>query len=296
MGPHQDAGVAGYDFSAVPTNQRDQVLVVWNAPHASGYINDKVEAYAVMPVDYTIEVNSAPGGAMPPAAGWTAVANVKTNNRGTVEHLVALGKNNWVRMNITASSDPTGALAIDLDVYSAPCGASDTWMFMGDSITYMTMPYAFRMCRRSRMPPRPLAGRWRSTQLSAARNHHRQLDHRLDHGWLPGRFVVLAYGTNDHAAELQMDGLVQKVIAAGKTPVVPHMPWSQSAGIQKDGPLINDQIDALYKKYPKILPGPDLWATFKDRTDLIPAGDVHPNSAGQIELRKTWAAFIAGVP
>jgi len=112
----------------------------------------------------------------------------------------------------------------------------------------------------------------------------------------PGRFVVLAYSTNDHAAELQMEGLVQKVIAAGKTPVVPHMPWSQSAGIQKDGPLINDQIDALYKKYPKILPGPDLWATFKDRTDLIPAGDVHPNSAGQVELRKTWAAFIAGVP
>jgi len=296
-GPTKMPAWLAYDLSAVPTNQRDQVLVVWNAPHASGYINDKVEAYAVMPVDYTIEVNSAPGGAMPPATGWTELANVKNNNRGTVEHLVPLGKNNWVRMNITTSSDPTGALAIDLDVYSAPCGASDAWMFMGDSITYITMPYAF-----SDVPPQVHAikpNRWPVTfdaALGGTNTTTANLIIDTTMAGYPGRFVILAYGTNDHAAELKMEGLVQKVIAVGKTPVVPHMPWSQSANIQTDGPLINAQIDALYKKYPEILPGPDLWATFKDRTDLIPAGDVHPNAAGQVELRKTWATFIATVP
>jgi hypothetical protein len=285
------------DLSAASMSQREQVLVVWNAPHAAGYINDKIEAYSVMPIDYTIEVNAAPGGAMPPATGWTEVANVKSNIHSTAEHLVALGKNNWVRMSITSSSDPTGALALDLDVYSAPCGASDAWMFMGDSITYITMSYAFsdlpplaHAAKPSRWPVAinaALGGTNTTTAMSI-------IDNTM--AGYPGRFVILAYGTNDHAAELKMETLVQKVIAAGKTPVVPHMPWSNSANIQKDGPLINQQIDALYKKYPAILPGPDLWATFMDRTDLIPAGDVHPNGPGQVELRKTWANFIAGVP
>jgi hypothetical protein len=105
----------------------------------------------------------------------------------------------------------------------------------------------------------------------------------------PGRFVVLAYGTNDHPDGFQMETLVQKVLAAGKTPVVPHMPWSAQS---TEGPAINQQIDELYAKYPQIVRGPDLWAFFQGRTDLIPPGDVHPNSQGQEELRKQWAATL----
>jgi hypothetical protein len=296
-GPTKLPAWIGYDLSAVPSSQRQSVLVVWNAPHAPGYINDKIDPSSVMPIDYTIEVNAAPGGGMPPATGWNAVANVKGNNHGTVEHVVALGQNNWVRMNVATSSDPAGNLAIDLDVYSIPCGATDAWMFMGDSITYITMPYAFsdlpqlvHMAKATRWPvaiDAAIGGTNTTTAMSV-------IDDTIT-GY-PGKFVILAYGTNDHAAELHMETLVQKVIAAGKTPVVPHMPWSQSANIQTDGPLINQQIDALYKKYPAILAGPDLWAVFKDHTEWIPAGDVHPNSAGQEVLRQTWATFIAGVP
>jgi hypothetical protein len=296
-GPSMVPSWLAYDLSAAPASARDQVLVAWVAPHAPAYINDKIEAYEGMPVDYTIEVNPAAGGPTPPTTGWTEVAKVTDNNRSTMLHLVPLGKNNWVRMNITKSSDPTGAVQLDLDVYSAPCGASDAWLFMGDSITYITMPYAF-----SDVPPLAHAAkpnRWPIAIDAALGGTNTTTAMAIIDATMtgyPGRFVVLAYGTNDHAAELQMETLVQKVIAAGKTPVVPHMPWSQTAGIQMDGPLINQQIDALYKKYPAILPGPDLWAVFKDRTDLIPPGDVHPNSPGQEELRKTWATFIAGVP
>jgi hypothetical protein len=105
----------------------------------------------------------------------------------------------------------------------------------------------------------------------------------------PGRFVTLNYGTNDHPTDFHMDELVQAVIAAGKVPVVPHMPWSATAAIQTSGPDINQQIDALYVKYPAILHGPDLWAAFTNRPDLIPATDIHPNTAGQEEFRKQWA-------
>jgi hypothetical protein len=73
------------------------------------------------------------------------------------------------------------------------------------------------------------------------------------------------------------------------------MPWSDTAGVQTDGPLINAQIDALYAKYPQIVKGPDLWQLFMNRTDLIPSGDVHPNQQGQEVLRQAWAQVMAGV-
>lgn len=75
--------------------------------------------------------------------------------------------------------------------------------------------------------------------------------------------------------------------------MVPHIPWSDSAGVQAEGPPINAAIDALYLAYPEILPGPDLWAAFEGRTDLIPHDDVHPNGAGIEELRRQWALAIA---
>jgi hypothetical protein len=111
----------------------------------------------------------------------------------------------------------------------------------------------------------------------------------------PGRFVTLNYGTNDHAAEYQMEALVQAVIAANKIPVVPHVPWSDTDQIQTDGPIMNQMIDDLAEQYPQMLPGPDLWAAFEDRLDLIPSGDVHPNEEGQQHLRQTWATWMTGV-
>ena len=104
---------------------------------------------------------------------------------------------------------------------------------------------------------------------------------------------MLAYGTNDHAAEFKMESLVQKVIGLGKVPVVPHVPWSDQK--LDEGPLLNQAIDALYVKYPQILKGPDLWQAFENRLDYIPAGDVHPNGEGQEFLRGEWAKVISAV-
>jgi hypothetical protein len=87
-----------------------------------------------------------------------------------------------------------------------------------------------------------------------------------------------------------MEALVQKVLAAGKIPVIPHMPWADGKGVE--GPMINAIIDALYVKYPQIVPGPDLWAGLMNRTDLIPPGDVHPTGKGQDEIRRLWAEMM----
>jgi lysophospholipase L1-like esterase len=206
-----------------------------------------------------------------------------------------LGGGNWVRMSISGSTDPT--VAIDLDVFSTPNGNTDCWMFMGDSITNITMGYGFtnvpqlvHQARADRWPAAINAAIGGTSTASAVSI----IDSTMN-GY-PGRYVIIAYGTNDLPGTFQMETLVQKVLAAGKIPVVPHMPWSALSNIQTNGPQINQAIDALYSKYPQIVRGPDLWSAFTNRTDLIPSGDVHPNSAGQVFLRQQWAQVIAAIP
>jgi hypothetical protein len=288
-----------YDLSAAPASERQSALVLWNALHSGSYVNATPPMGADMPTDYTIEVNTAPGGAaMPPADGWTQVATVSHSTRGTVQTPVALGGANWVRMSIAGATDPT--LAIDVDVYSTPQGATDSWLFMGDSITYITMPYAWNDLPKLVNAARP--ERWPAVVDAAIGGTNTGtavgvIDDTMR--GFPGRYVVLAYGTNDNVSggnQFQMETLVQHVLAAGKIPVVPHMPWSDTPTIQTNGPMINKMIDDLYAKYPQILRGPDLWAAFMNRTDLIASGDIHPNQMGQEFLRAQWAAVMAKVP
>jgi hypothetical protein len=287
-----------YDLSTVPASQRQSALVVWNALHSGSYINASTPSGADMPTDYVIEVNAAPTGSAPPTSGWSQVAAVASNLRGTVETPIAMGAANWIRMTVTGSTDPT--LAIDLDVFSTPYGATDSWLFMGDSITYITMPYAWNDLPKLVHTARP--DRWPAVINAAIGGTNTStavsvIDDTMS--GFPGRYVVLAYGTNDNVSQggnFEMETLVQHVLQAGKIPVIPHMPWSDIAHIQTNGPMINQAIDALYAKYPQILPGPDLWTAFMNRTDLIPSGDVHPNSAGQEFLRQQWATVMAAVP
>jgi hypothetical protein len=287
-----------YDLSKVTSDERQSVLVVWNAPHAGSYIGmPPIASNNELPTDYTIEINAAAGGtSAAPTTGWTQVAAVSKNADNTIETPVALAGGNWVRMSITGSSDPN-SVGMDLDVFSTPNGATDAWMFMGDSITYITMGYAFsnlpqlvHQAKPDRWPAvinAAIGGTSTSTAVSV-------IDSTM--AGFPGRYVVLAYGTNDHPAMFEMETLVQKVLAAGKIPVVPHMPWSDTSTIQTNGPMINMAIDALYTKYPQIVHGPDLWAAFLNRTDLIPSGDIHPNAAGQVVLRQQWANVMAAIP
>jgi hypothetical protein len=285
-----------YDLSIVPVGLRQNALVVWNALHTGTYLNTTIPTGSDMPTAYTIEGNSAPGGtSAPPSDGWVQLAAVSNNLRNTVESPVNLAGANWVRMSITGASDPI--VALDLDVFSTPNGATDAWMFLGDSITYITMGYAFSDLPQLVHQARP--DRWPAIVNAALGGTNTQtavavIDSTM--AGFPGRYVVLAYGTNDDPTMFEMGTLVQHVISAGKIPVVPTMPWSDSPTIATNGPLINAAIKALYTQYPQIVPGPDLWTAFLNRTDLIPSGDIHPNQAGQEYLRQQWATMMATIP
>jgi hypothetical protein len=294
--PMQLPAWIAYDLSPVPSDLRQNILVAWNALHAGNYINTSPPSGADMPTDYTIEINAAPGGtAAPPTDGWVQVAAVSKNLRNTVQTQAALNGGNWVRMSVTGTSDPN-ALAMDLDVWATPNGASDCWMFMGDSITYITLGYAFSDLPQLVHAAKP--DRWPAVINAAIGGTNTAtavsvIDSTL--AGYPGRYVVLAYGTNDDPKMFEMESLVQSVLAIGKIPVVPLIPWSDSPTIQTNGPLINQAIQALYTKYPQIVQGPDLWSAFQNRTDLIPSGDLHPNQAGQEVLRQQWANVMAAI-
>jgi lysophospholipase L1-like esterase len=247
----------------------------------------------MLPLDYVVETNGAQGGESPPADGWHKVAEATGNAKSARQHVFDLAASNWVRLTISKSSDATRVM-IDLDLYSAPAGGRDGWLFMGDSITYMATQRAFSdlpaLVEKSQKGRVPLIvdGALGGTNTTTAQEI---VETSLSE--FAGRYVVLAYGTNDHAPEFKMESLVQKVIALGKVPVVPHLPWAD--GKLEEGPLMNQAIDALYAQYPQILKGPDLWKAFENRTDLIPAGDVHPNGEGMEYLRGEWAKVISAV-
>jgi hypothetical protein len=281
-------GWLAYDLSSVPVMQRQQVLVAWYDQKTQDYISQMPADWQGLPTSYSFEINHGDGGGDPPADGWTQVASKSGNNKNAGQFLIDLAGANWVRMSIAEGSGPQ--VAVDLDVHSAPDGASDDWLFMGDSITVLSLtrtgsnlPSLVHDRAPDRWPaivPAGFGGTNTSTALGT-------IDEELD-GY-PGRFVVLSYGTNDHNNQFQMEDLVKKVLAAGKIPAIPHQPWTDVPTVQADGILNNQDIDALYAKYPEILHGPDLWALFENRTDLIASGDIHPNSDGQELLREAWA-------
>jgi hypothetical protein len=292
-----------YDLSEVPSDQRQTVLVAWYALHSPDYIAMGTpdpdtglipDPDGQKPIDYTIETNAGAGGGSPPDAGWTQRIAVTGNDRNTRQHLIGLNGANWVRMSMTRSSSAN--VSIDLDIQSAPHGASDSWLFMGDSITHF---WAHRgtPCLTSQFVQEQSSQHWPAMiedgiSGKGSTDAVGYIDQHLEE--FPGAFVVLSYGTNggDLVATGQaLDTLVQKVLAAGKIPVIPHMPWSHK--LLSEGPTVNAEIDALYAKYPQqLVPGPDLWSHFENHTEWIPADDVHPTSAGMTEFQHVWADFM----
>jgi len=284
-----------YDLSKAPASDRQHNLVAWFANN-NVYLSNP-EPWMKMPVDYVIEVSSAPGGTDAPTTGWTELLTVTDNRRGSVQLELDLAGANWLRMRVTRGSDPAGELKIDMDVYSIPAGATDSWLYMGDSITYMAFMYGFTNVPAQVAAESP--DRWPGLMNAAvggtgAITAVDSIGETMQ--GFPGPFVVLAYGTNDHADGFgaNMETLVKDVIVAGKTPVVPRMIWADSKLVE--GPLENAAIDDLYARYPAIKKGPDLWAVFENRNDLIAPGDVHPNEEGKKVLRGEWVKTMLAAP
>jgi hypothetical protein len=299
-----------YDLSGVPSSDRGKVLVVWyNESYDYNHTINGGNAYN-LPQDYTIDVDPGKGGGQPPGAGWVTLASVKGNHYHSRQHLINMTGNNWIRIDITASD---GAVqnydaSIDMDVYNASYGTADNWIFYGDSITAGAMGHStvggvksFAQLINLQFPkdfPVEEAG---GTNFLTSGDGAKYINTWLQ--LFPGKYVGLSYGTYDAIGCVDPGifydnyvSMVQAVLSMGKIPIIPHIPWGRDANIQNCAPPLNTKIDALYKAFPQIIKGPDLWTFFQSHQKLISNDTIYPTLTGFGWLRRQWAnAMLAEI-
>ncbi|MBS0241801.1 MAG: SGNH/GDSL hydrolase family protein [Proteobacteria bacterium] len=295
-------GQLAYDLRSVPTAQRQKLLVVWYNDATYNYDHAILNEVGYNNLgSYTIEANASTE-RHAPASGWVVLASVTGNTRHSRQHVVDFSGYSWLRINITQSdgSPQNVDAGFNMDVYDASNGV-DGWLFVGDSITASCMTHAGEKSfgnlvsdLKGYVPPQENAG---IGGFSSAN----MLPHLKS--WLqdfPGRYVTLNLGTNDDTAHpgsyaLRMKALADAVLAAGKIPVIPTIPWSSDRG-HGGIPRLNAVLPGVIASYGgKVLAGPELYAYFITHPALLRDDKLHPNEAGCAAYREVWAKFAAGL-
>ena len=297
-----------YDLSNVPAVQRSKILVVWYGG-GSRYDYTIVAAPTYrMPGPYVLEGNAAPGGGKsPPATDWvTLLTGDSPQVFHSRQHVVDFAGYHWLRFR-TLSENPfnehggNGGVSVKLDVYDAAEGISDDWIIYGDSITEGEIPTnCIGQLIHAKLPAYNPIWEGGGIGFMTARDGAQ----RLLPKWLPlfpGRYVCLAYGTNDanlgrpaneaDAATFYSayETMVQQILAAKKIPVIGTVIWARDDGFRvKNLELFNARLRQLKAKHPQILDGPDLYDLFKDHPEWF-RDDLHPNEKGGQVLREAWA-------
>jgi hypothetical protein len=306
-----------YDLSKVPEGKRADVLLVWYNEDTSPYEHSLITAINNPgynnpgynnPRDFTVELNTAPGGVVP-EKGWLRYISVGNNGEHSGQCSLKMKGCNWVRFMAT-SSDGTKdneGIALNMDIYDASNGTEDDWIFIGDSITQMSMNHGSLDSKAGKgtftelvnrhnkkyFPVQENGGTGYMTSADGAKNIERWV-------WsFPGKYVGLSYGTNDAWTGMDpkdfytcYEKMVKTVLAAGKVPVIPRsIPWSTTQGqIQKNGALLDREVQKLFRKYPAIIKGPDFREYFKNNPKLISQDGEHPSwPEGLFMYRKLWA-------
>jgi len=304
-----------YDLSSVPSTQRQNVLVAWYNDHVNGAAYDPTviaNNANNVPTNYTIDINSGAGGGSPPGSSWTTLVTV--NNATPIHsmlHLVNMSGANWIRINITgiygSAGNNNAQLNMDIHdahnaVYASTSIAQDVFKAFGDSITAAAyihsdtiLPAQVNALASSHYPAIEDAGvgGWTSTDVYPKFAYWLSL--------FPGQFVIISLGTNDAnlggtylpTFQGNIDAMVKMVLASGKIPIVPRMPWGGTTGLLANVPTLNSQIDSVVSSNPGCMAGPDLYAFFNAHQSEINSSDhIHPTSQGYLDYQNLWANWI----
>ncbi|MGO8858671.1 MAG: SGNH/GDSL hydrolase family protein [Steroidobacteraceae bacterium] len=309
------------DLSSVPVAERQSIWLVWYNDATYGYNHALIGQVGYNnPGAYTLAANAAPGGTAPPTTGWVQLASLSGNTLHSYSHNVNFAGYNWIQYTFTVSdgSPENTDIALNLDVYGSSNGVTDGWLFGGDSITANCMAHGNINAQDENNPSSYIVISALSfgQQVNAivGNNTPEQENAGMPGfasanmipyfaGWLqnvPSKYVTINLGTNDAAGGVapatfyaNMATLVQAVIAAGKVPIIPTIPYSLDPTHLANTPGLNAEIQALYQAYPAIVPGPDLWTYFMNNPQYISTDNVHPNAQGCAAYRTLWAQFAA---
>lgn len=291
-----------YDLSAVPAEQRKQIIAVWYNTSSYDYIGN-YKSRNMEPSDYTIEVNAAEGGAYP-EDNWEIVETVTGNTLSSRQHLVNMEKYNWIRLNIEKADDESGKQAsINFDIHNVSEGVSDSWLFLGDSITAGGMNNCYGTGFAAHI--NTIDSRYFPIQENGGIGGIRSIDGKenIDR-WLKtshAKYVSLAYGTNDcwgnpNGTKEYYNNtkyMIDAILAAGKIPVLPKIPGSSNEDVMNNVPLYNAEIDRLYEEYGnKIVKGPDFEKFLSENPDYLSGDGVHPSDVGYAAMREEWARLM----
>ncbi len=288
-----------YDLSAVPDSEKKQVIAVWY--NTSSF--DMIGSYTSQngkPTDYTIEVNSAEGGEYP-TDGWEIAETVTENKLASRQHLVNMEGYNWIRINVSKADGEAGKQSsINFDIHNVSDGISDSWLFLGDSITAGGMNNCYgtgfatyvNRIDENFFPIQENGGIGGIRSIEGRENIDR---------WLSvseAKYVSIAYGTNDAwgnagATESYYENtkyMIDAILEAGKIPVLPKIPSSTNADVEPNIPLYNAKVEQLYEEYgDKLVHGPDFEAFFIEHPEYLSGDGVHPEGDGYDAMRQLWA-------
>lgn len=292
-----------YDLSGVSAAQRNHVVVVWYNDTVSGPYDPTLisnNSYNT-PGDYTLQANAAAGGTQP-STGWVMLTTVTGNHYHSRQQALDLTGYKWIRLSVTASFGSTlnQDVAVNMDVHNISADNLDNWIFFGDSITQAAFLHLSDY------------GNTFGQQINAFNTSYYPIDESGGVGgftaadgaaniatWLatsPAHFVTLNYGTNDAnnggayltSFKDNMKTMIDAAIAAGRTVIIPLIPWGGTANLQANVPTLNAVIEQLYTEYPQIVPGPDLYSYFSAHQGLISGDNIHPTTAGYTAYRTQW--------
>ena len=309
------------DLSSIAAAERQSIWLIWYNDATYSYDHTLIgEVGYNNPGAYTLAVNEAPGGTLPPTTGWVQVASLSSNTLHSYSANINFAGYNWIQYTFTASdgSPENTDIDLNLDVYGTSNGVTDGWFFNGDSITANCMAHGDIEGQNENDPSEdiviPALSFGQQVNAIVGSNTPEQENAGISGftsgnmvpylaGWLqsvPSKYVTINLGTNDAAGAIapatfyaNMASLVQAVTAAGKVPVIPTIPYSLDPTHQANTPGLNAQIQALYQANPAIVPGPDLWTYFMNNPQYISTDNVHPNAQGCAAYRTLWAQFAA---
>jgi GH18 family chitinase len=284
----------------------NQVVVRWWNGDTS--FDESVSSYGSYgrPSEYYIE-------ASPDGTNWTSLTHVSGNSYNQRQFLYDFTGKGYtqVRLRVVSIVGTYGGNDI-LSVHSAPSNSTDSYLLLGDSITsncwaaannaFPNEPFGagVNTVRPNRYPVMTEGGI--PGLLSASPLAATPQNIPVIRKWLQDfptvKYVGLSYGTNDANGSVpaatycsNMKSLVQEVIAAGKTPVIPMIVASPASAVQANAPAMNACLATLQAQYPSIIKGPDLWTVFQGHSvaDGWFFDELHPSlGTGCSALQNAW--------
>lgn len=253
---------------------------------------------------------------------WTTVETVTANKYIYRQFLIPFTGKSWLKLNATSA-----ILVDELEVWDASDGATDTWLFLGDSITNRAtkrgnqgglgqQPSFQELIQTSKAQyPAQIGGgfvAWAAADILDRMDTLLADFPHVEH-W------AVSIGTNDtqlgtsHLTSFatSLRAIIEAIQADGRTALVAQIPYATDSGygggnnpVTVNSVQYENAIDA-FNRHPTngilaiaaeygLETPPDLYSVFQDDTALLDDG-VHPTEAGCREWNRLWSEAVDGL-